>query len=132
MAHDPQALTVRAATRDEAVRAFAACAGLDPERQATPESAADAGELVSFVGPFGVVHCSINFLGRVAWIVAGAGGGNGMAGPVLEAIEKEAKRRGCECVGFQTVRPGLRRIAEARGYVVTDRIGMGVKMEKKL
>lgn len=132
MAHDPQTLTMRPATRAQAAQAFMACAGLDPEGKATPESAAQAGECVSFVGPFGIVHCSINFLGRVAWIVAGAGGGNGMAGPVLEAIEKEAKRRGCECVGFQTVRPGLRRIAEARGYVVTDRIGLGFKMGKKL
>lgn len=132
MAHDTQTLKMVQATREEAARAFVACAGLDPEGKATPESAAEQGECVAFVGPFGVVHSTIDFAGAQAWIVAAAGGGNGMAGDVLAAIEAEAARRGCSSVGFQTMRAGLRRVAQRRGYTVTDHIGAGVIMEKQL
>lgn len=131
MAHDPQALTIRRITTSQAARAFVACAGLDPAGAETPESAAQAGECFAAVGPSGAVAFAVEFAEGVAWVVAAAGGGSGMAGDTLAAIESLARGRGCSLVGFQTVRPGLRRIAQRRGYVAAA-CGRGVKLEKKL
>lgn len=131
MAHDPQALSLQRITTTEAARAFAACAGLDPEGIATPESAAQAGECFAAVGPGGRVALALDFGGGVAWVIAAAGGGNGMAGATLAAVEHLAQTRGCGVVGFQTMRRGLVRVARRRGYVAAA-CGRGVKLEKKL
>lgn len=130
MAHDPQELTIQRISRAEAARAFAACAGLDPEKQATPESAAAAGECFSVAGPRGAVAVAVAFGGGVAWISAAAGGGDRMAGTTLQAIESMARQRGCHVVAFQTMRQGLQRIAQRRGYTITGQIGAGVILEK--
>lgn len=132
MAHDSQALTLRRITRDEAARAFAACAGLDPEGKATPESAAHAGECFAVAGPGGEVALSIAFRGGVAWVHGAAGGGDHMAAPTLEKIERLARGHQCFVVAFQTMRPGLRRVAMRRGYRETDKTGAGWKLAKEL
>lgn len=134
MARDPQALTLRTIGREQAARAFAACAAfadLDPEGTETPEAAAHAGECFAARGEGGEVALSIDFGAGVAWVVAAVGGSDCMAVPTLAAIERLAVARGCERVGFQTVRPGLHRIATRRGYVAQP-FGRGFKLEKKL
>lgn len=132
MAHDPQTLTLTRISTEQAERAFVACAGLDPEGEATPESAAAAGECFAVEGPRGTVAVSVEFAKPVAWIVAAAGGGGGMASETLGAVESLARARGCAVIGFQTLRRGLMRVAKRRGYIETGRIGIGVKLEKNL
>lgn len=129
MAHDPQALTIQRISTTEAAQAFAACAGLDPEGIETPQSAAQAGECFAAVGQAGRVALALDFGGGVAWVIAAAGGGNGMAGATLAAVEHLARQRGCQVVGFQTVRPGLVRVASKRGYLASA-CGPGVKLKK--
>lgn len=132
MAHAPQTLTLRRITPQEAAQAFAACAGLDPEGQATPDSAAQAGECFALKGQAGEVAFSVNFCGGVAWIVAAAGGGQAMAAPTLERIERLARANHCFSVAFQTMRAGLRRVALRCGYQQTQQIGAGWKLAKQL
>lgn len=131
MAHE-KALSLRRITKVEAERAFAACAGLDPEGEATPESAAQAGECFAVKGRTGEVSLSVIFRGGVAWIQAAAGGGESMAGPTLEKIESLARAQQCFIVAFQTIRPGLQRVAVRRGYAITEKIGAGWKLTKHL
>lgn len=130
MAHDSQAL--RRISKQEAAQAFAACAGLDPEGKATPESAAAGGECFALSEPSGTVAFAVQFRGGVAWVLAAAGGGANMAGRTLEAIERLAKANDCFVVAFQTVRRGLQRVALGRGYQTAGNIGAGVKLEKIL
>jgi hypothetical protein len=130
MANDAQSLTLRRITTSEAAQAFKACAGLDPQAKQTPEGAANAGECFAVKGAGGEVAFSIAFNGGVAWVHAAAGGGDNMAGAVLEKIERLARAHQCFCVAFQTMRRGLKRVAEARGYTVAGRIGEGWKLEK--
>lgn len=132
MAHEPQALSVRRITTQEAAQAFAACAGLDPEGKASPQSAAEAGECFAITGKGGEVAVSVGFRGGVAWIHAAAGGGDRMAGPTLDIIERVARAHECFVVAFQTMREGLRRVAHQRGYRTTEQIGAGWKLAKEL
>lgn len=132
MAAEEKALVVRRITQAEAARAFVACAGLDPEGRATPESAAAAGHCFVAEGAPGAVAFAVVFDGGVAWIVAAAGGGAGMAAATLGAIETLARAQGCRAVEFQTMRPGLQRVALRQGYKVTEKRGQGVKLEKNL
>jgi hypothetical protein len=55
------------------------------------------------------------------WILFAVGGAprSPIAPACLEAIEAHAKSKGCVRVVFWTQRPGLARIAEARGYGIT-------------
>lgn len=135
MANDQaQGLTLRRIATDQAARAFAACAGLDPEGRATPHTVAAAGECFAVEGSGGAVAVSVQFnqARGLAWIVGAAGGGGGMAGPVLAFLERIAAHRGCRRIAFQTVRPGLQRVALKAGYQVTEKIGRGVKLAKNL
>lgn len=132
MAHDPQTLTVRRITKDEAAHAFKACAGLDPQGKQTPEGAAQAGECFAVAGKGGVVALSVAFRGGVAWIQAAAGGGDRMAGPTLDTIERMARANDCFVIAFQTMREGLKRVATGRGYEIVDTIGAGWKLEKQI
>ncbi|MGV0983490.1 MAG: hypothetical protein ACOYB2_02980 [Limnohabitans sp.] len=132
MAHVPQALIIRRITKDEAARAFMACAGLDPEGKETPEHAAQAGECFAVAGKGGEVALSVAFRGGVAWVMAAAGGGDRMAGPTLEAIERLAKAHDCFVIAFQTMRKGLKRVAVGMGYETISNIGPGWKLEKQL
>ena len=127
-----EALTLRRITKEQAAQAFAACAGLDPEGKATPESAAQVGECFAISGAGGEVALSIAFRGGVAWVHAAAGGGDNMAGPVLEKIERLARANQCFLVSFQTMRPGLHRVAMRRGYQETEKMGAGWKLAKEL
>lgn len=132
MAHDPQTLTLRRITKDQAAQAFAACAGLDPEGKATPESAAQAGECFAIAGKGGEVAISVAFRGGLAWVMAAAGGGDRMAGPTLDKIERLARGNHCFTVAFQTMRAGLRRVALRRGYREIEQLGAGWKLAKTL
>ena len=131
MAHDPQDLS--RASQAEAVRAFSRCLGLDPQGQATPESAAAAGELFKLCGPGGHVVMSVEFdPGGVAWIHAAAGQGQGMTAQALACVERLAATRNCHAVEFQTLRAGLVRLAERSGYRRAAPIGAGVIMQKAI
>lgn len=135
MAHgQAQGLTLRRIATDEAAQAFAVCVGLDPEGKATPHSVAAAGECYAVEAETGAVAVSIQFnqAKRLAWIVGAAGGGGGMAGRVLAFLERIAHQRGCRRIAFQTMRPGLQRVAIRQGYQVTENIGRGVKLAKNL
>ena len=132
MAHDPQTLTLRRITKEEAARAFAPCAGLDPEGKETPEQAAQAGDCFAVTGPGGEVAVSVGFRGGVAWVFAAAGGGERMAGPTLDMIERLARANQCFIVAFQTMRAGLRKVAHQRGYRTTEQIGAGWKLAKPI
>lgn len=132
MAHVPQALTVRSLDKHQAARAFEPIVHLDPERKTTAAGAAMAGHCFAVAGPGGVVAVSVDFGGGVAWVVAAAGGGGGMASDTLGALEHLARRAGFHTVGFQTLRRGLVRVAQRRGYINTGTIGAGIRMEKKL
>lgn len=131
MATNPQALTLQRISKTEAARAFVACAGLDPQGTETPESAARAGECFELSGQPGRAVLSLQFNGGGAWILAAAGGGDFMAGKGLPVLEGYARARGCASIGFQTMRPGLVRIAQRAGYVKAA-IGSGYRLEKKL
>jgi hypothetical protein len=132
MAHDAQTLTVRRITKDEAAHAFTACAGLDPQGKATPETAAQAGECFAVTDKGGEVAFSVSFRGGVAWVHAAAGTGEGMAATTLEIIERLARANQCFIVAFQTMREGLRRVAKRQGYTVSETIGAGWKLEKTI
>ena len=120
------------ATQADAVREFARCIGLDPTGQATPESAAAAGELFHLVNQGGRVTLCVEFSGGVAWIHAAAGQGQGMTAPALASVERMAADRGCHSVEFQTLRAGLVKRAEQQGYRRAARIGAGVIMSKAI
>lgn len=118
--------------REQAARAFAACAGLDPERTATPESAAASGECFRLDTETGQLFFALEFGGGVGWIHAAAGTGCGMTAAGLAAIERKAAAEGCRVVGFQTVRRGLVRRAKKHGYRITRQVGAGFVLEKAL
>ena len=118
--------------REQAARAFAACAGLDPEQNATPESAAASGECFRLDMDTGQVFFALEFAGPVGWIHAAAGNGGGMTAAALAAIERKALAEGCQVVGFQTVRRGLVRRAKKHGYRITRQVGAGFVLEKAL
>lgn len=109
-----------------------ACAGLDPEGKATPESAAQAGDCFAVTGKGGEVAISVAFRGGVAWVIAAAGGGHRMAAPTLEIIERLARAHDCFVIAFQTMRQGLRRVAMGMGYETVSNIGPGWKLEKRI
>ncbi len=117
-------------TREQAARAFAACAGLDPEGQETPEGAAAAGECFELRTAAGVLHLSVSFGEGVAWIHAAAGVGQGMTAEGLQAVERTARARGCGLVGFQTMRRGLVQRAKKQGYRITRQVGAGFVLVK--
>ncbi len=118
--------------REQAARAFAACAGLDPERIATPESAAASGECFKLDTDTGGLFVALSFADRIGWIHAAAGTGCGMTAAGLAAIERKALAEGCQVVGFQTVRRGLVRRAKKHGYRITRQVGAGFVLEKAL
>lgn len=132
MAHVPQTLRPQRITPQEAAQAFEACAGLDPQGKATPESAAKAGECYALIGQGGRVVVSVAFAGGVAWVHGAAGGAQAMAGPALEAIERLALANDCMTAAFVTKRPGLKRVATRRGYAITQNIGEGWRLSKNL
>lgn len=133
MANDQAALTLRRITTSEAAQAFAVCGGLDPDGRATPHTAAAAGECYAVEGEAGTVAVSVQFDRRrgVAWIVGAAGGGQNMIKPFLAFMERIAANRGCRRLAFQTVRPGLRRVALRAGYE-TENKGRGYVLSKNL
>lgn len=114
MAHEETALI--AIPRETAARAFQACAGLDPDGVETPDSAAHAGDCYAISGRNGVLVLSIRIEDGTAWIVAAAGTGEGMTADGLRAVEAYGRSRGCRAVGFQTLRRGLVKQAQALGY----------------
>lgn len=124
--------TIQPIDKSAAAAAFAACAGLDPLGLETPHSAAMAGDCFAVSGAAGAVAFSVDFREGGAWIVAAAGGGvSPMAGTALRSMEAFAKARGCAWIGFQTLRKGLHRIAQRRGYSAKP-AGLGFILEKTL
>lgn len=119
-------------TREQAARAFAACAGLDPEGMETPEGAAAAGECFELHTDTGALFLSVSFSDGVGWIHAAAGTGQGMTAEGLRAVECQAIARGCRKVGFQTVRRGLVQRAKKHGYRITRQVGAGFVLVKAL
>lgn len=113
-------LTLTRISAAAAAGAFQVCTGLDPDGFETPGSAAADGECLRVAGTHGAVITSVNFSDGVAWILAAAGGAGQR--PMLRAflgkMESVAAERGCRVLAFQTVRPGLKRVAQKQGYSV--------------
>lgn len=125
--------SLRPATVDQAAQAFAACAGLDPEGKATPDSAARAGESFKVSTDTGEAIYTITARpGGRCWIHGAAGTGTGMTAAGLACIERQALAAGCVSVAFQTVRHGLVRRARALGYRITAQVGRGFIIEKRI
>lgn len=119
-------------SRDHAARAFEVCAGMDPQGVATPQSVAGAGQCFALEAPTGRVVYALELRqGGAAWIHAAAGQGGGMTAAGLEAVEQQARAAGCAWVGFQTMRRGLVKLAQARGYAV-DKIGGGYRLQRSI
>ena len=116
--------------REQAARAFAACAGLDPQGSATPESAAASGECFRLETDTGALFFALQCADRTAWIHAAAGTGTGMTAAGFRAIELHARYAGCAVVSFQTVRRGLVRKAKKHGYRIARQVGGGFVLEK--
>ncbi len=123
-------MTPQRITAPEAARAFAACAGLDPQGQATPESVAHAGQCFTLAAPRGLLSYCVSFTAGVCWVHGAAGEGAGLTECGLAVIESQARAQGCGVVGFQTMRRGLVRRAKRCGYAVTREIGQGFILEK--
>lgn len=118
--------------RASAARAFTACAGMDPEGKATPESAAAAGHCFLIATNTGEAVYSVAVRGNVLWCFAAAGTGQGMTAPGLAAMEAQAKASDCRAVAFQTIRRGLVRRAQGLGYKVEQKIGRGFVLKKEI
>lgn len=101
----------------QAARAYA---GLhDPSGQATPETAAHAGQSFALRTPRGTLTFTTVQRGGELWIEAAAGqGADNMTAHGLALIEGMAQGAGLGSVGFQTARPGLARKAIKQGYTV--------------
>ena len=92
---------------------------VDPDGLATVDSVCKAGQAYemdlsrSFNGKLVYV---LEVCGPIAWITAAAGTTRGAAASVLWFIERQARALGASILQFQTVRRGLMRLAERRGY----------------
>lgn len=105
------------------MQALAPCAGLDPRGVATPA------DLVRFGEPFelqtddgeGVFVARIHRGDgpSVLWIDGAAGTSKaGLVDTGLALFEEMARQSGCAAVAFETVRAGLVKLAQQRGYLV--------------
>lgn len=118
----------------DAARAFEACAGMDPEGKATPQSVALSGVCLRCVRDDGaavVVSVTASADG-VLWVHAAAGGdaGRSVCAELDQTLCRIARASGCWAVGFQTMRRGLLRRMQSLGYLVTDTIGPGWILKK--
>lgn len=129
MANDSK-VRVEPATRAEAAQAFAACAALDPEGQATPESLAGSGVNLRLIGHQGECLVNVGEQEGAFWIFGAAGRSQGITPSGLQTLERIALRCGLERVRFQTIRRGLVRQAQRAGYRAVQQVGDGYIMEK--
>lgn len=118
----------------EALRAFQACEGLDPEGQATPASVVLSGVCLRVTRDDGaavVVSLSASHEG-VLWVHAAVGGdaARSMCPDLVQAFDKIARQSGCWAVGFQTMRRGLLRRVRPLGFLVVDTVGAGWVLNK--
>lgn len=67
-----------------------------------------------------------------AWVHAAAGQGGGLIGQGIPAVERIARERGARCMGFETRRRGLVKLARRLGYQATAIDGGGYKLERKI
>jgi len=118
--------------KEEAARAFEACAGLDPEGVETPQSAAAAGQCFRLTTDTGRMVLSVGGKGRALWCFAAAGEGEGMTDAGLNCLEMLASATGYNAVTFQTMRRGLAKRARARGYAVIGQAGAGNILQKAI
>lgn len=102
---------------EQAARAYAGL--IDPSCDATPKSAAQAGQSFALKTPAGTLIFTTTERGQQLWIEAAAGqGADDMTAHGLALIEGMAQGAGLASVGFQTARPGLMRKAQKQGYTV--------------
>lgn len=127
-------MNIQPITAGEALHAFQACRGLDPEGQATPESVALSGVCLRVTrddGAAAVVSLSAGHDG-VLWVHAAVGGdaARSICPELVQAFDKIAHQSGCWAVGFQTMRRGLLRRLRPLGFLVVDTVGAGWVMKK--
>lgn len=103
---------------------------LDPDGIATPQSAAQSGQSFVLTNSAGRLTFTASIKGRALWVHAAAGEGQGMAAAGLHCLEQIARANRVQSVEFQTLRMGLVRVAEKRGYRVARRQGQGYVMAK--
>lgn len=123
---------LQAVSREQAARAFMACAGLNPSGYETPDSMAARGANFELTTDHGSAVYGVRRDGETLWCIAAAGQGSGMARAGLDYLERQARANRCTRVGFQTVRRGLVRIAEKQGFEVVRQVGAGFVLEKKV
>lgn len=128
----PWPVGIQLVSREEAARAFEACAAFAPDAQTTPQGVAADGDCYRFTTPAGVLTYSASVLGECYWVNGAAGTGRQLTERGLAAIEYQARQFGCRRVGFTTVRPGLIRKAERLGYQIEHPDGAGFKLTKEL
>lgn len=125
-------MRLQAVSHDHAAQAFAACLGLDPQGEATPASAAQAGDCYQLTTRHGKLIYSAAPRGPDFWCYGAAGTGHHMTGAGLAMLEHQGRMQGCKAVAFQTMRQGLIRQAKRHGYSIASAIGTGVIMKKEL
>lgn len=135
MAHDTQGPLIVGMTTvqpDEAARLYAPLVGLDPQRQATADSIANAGPSFRIETEAGQAVFTLSANAGRCWIHAARGTGQGMTEVGLNVIEQLAKEAGCKAVGFQTMRRGLLKKAQRLGYRIAGQVNSGNILEKSI
>lgn len=114
----------------EAALAFESAGMVDPAGVHSPRTAAMAGRCFSLEFPQGSAVISVGEEGGALWCYALAGRGRDLTRKADAVLCQIARLSGFRTIGFQTARPGLVRRCRALGYLVTDVVGVGFKMEK--
>jgi len=121
-------IQVQQISKSQAAARMNAAGLASPDGLATPESIAKNGECFELThgAQSGVFVVEKN--GARLWVSgAAAVASAGLVGVGLPVIEEIGRQSRCECVGFQTGRRGLARLARKQGYRV-----VGFIMEKSI
>lgn len=103
----------------DAARAFSVIPVPDPSGRSTPETLAAAGQAFELSVSNGSAVFVVNKNGGQLWIQAAAGAAaDNLTEIGLDLIEEMARQADCTQVAFQTMRRGLVKKANQRGYEI--------------
>jgi hypothetical protein len=108
--------TAEKISREAAAAHLCAFRLVDPEGSATVAGVCAAGECFAINLPSGRLVYVLELIGCALWVTAAGGRTRNAARLTLQYIEHQARKLGARLVKFQTVRPGLVRIAQGLGY----------------
>lgn len=110
---------VREVSRDQAAKALAETAAMDPLGESTPQTITAAGVPFELKTATGGGTFVLERKGDVLWITAAAGKAqDDLTELGFQLVEETARQCGCTEVGFQTSRRGLVHKSERHGYQV--------------